>query len=317
MKLEDIGFYTLSDERARNSSMISPLYRCEMLLTSRCNFHCKYCRGLSGKSDLPFREAERILKYWISEGLKNVRFSGGEPTLYKELPALIRIAKQGDVEHIAISTNGSASIDLYKQLADEGVNDFSISLDACCANIGDIMAGKKGVWKNVVKNIELISPFSYVSVGIILNENNEKEAEKTIMLAHKLGVADIRIIPSAQYNKRLDLNVPNEIMDIYPILKYRLTNNRHIRGMHWKDSRKCKLVLDDMVVWNGNHYPCIIYLREGGTYQKPIGRINDRTRQDRFNWYAMHDSWENSICRKNCLDVCIAFNNRAGWRRRF
>jgi molybdenum cofactor biosynthesis enzyme MoaA len=311
MKLENIGFYTLSDYRAKNSSMFSPLYRCELLVTDRCNFHCPYCRGLQNGKDLSFKKSKRILEYWISEGLKNVRFSGGEPTLYEELPTLVRIAKRGGVQHIAISTNGSNTPDLYKRLAENGVNDFSISLDACCANTGDTMAGEKGAWKKVVKNIELLSSFSYVSVGVVLNEINENEATRTVMFAHKLGVADIRIIPSAQYNRKLHLNVPSKILDAHPILKYRLTNKRHVRGMHWTDSRKCKLVLDDMVVWNGNHYPCIIYLREGGIYQKPIGYINDRTRQDRFNWYTMHDSWKNNICRENCLDVCIAYNNMA------
>jgi molybdenum cofactor biosynthesis enzyme MoaA len=308
LKLENIGFYTLSDKRAKESSAVSPLYRCEMLLTDRCNFRCPYCRGLQNGADLPFVEAERILRYWISEGLKNVRFSGGEPTLYKELPALVRISKHGGVEHVAISTNGSASAELYKRLAGEGCNDFSISLDACCSSTGDTMAGKKGAWETVIKNIEFISSLTYVSVGIVLNENNEKEAAKTVTLAHKLGVTDIRVIPSAQYNGKLRLNVPGKVIGAHPILKYRLTNNRHVRGMHWRDSRKCKLALDDMAVWNGEHYPCIIWLREGGS---AIGKVSDNTRQERADWYGSHDSWKSEICRKNCLDVCIAFNNKA------
>ncbi len=308
MDLKTIGFYTLSDERAKNSSMTSPLSRCEMLLTDRCNFRCPYCRGLQNGADLPFKEAERILKYWISEGLKNVRFSGGEPTLYQDLEKLVVIAKQGGVEHVAISTNGSNKPDLYKRLIEAGVNDFSISLDACCSSTGDTMAGKKGAWEKVIKNIELISSLSYVTVGIVLNENNEAEVERTVRLAHKLGVSDIRVIPSAQYNGRLRLNLPEKIVDAHPILKYRLTNGRHVRGLHWRDARRCKIVLDDMAVWNGHHYPCIIYLREGG---KPIGYVNKRTRQERFDWYIVHDSWESDICRKNCLDVCIAFNNKA------
>ena len=42
-RLEDIGFYTLSDYRASQCSASSPLWRCELLLTDRCNFHCPYC----------------------------------------------------------------------------------------------------------------------------------------------------------------------------------------------------------------------------------------------------------------------------------
>lgn len=46
MKLEDIGFYTLSDARALSASEYSPLMRCELIVTSRCNFRkkCRYSR---------------------------------------------------------------------------------------------------------------------------------------------------------------------------------------------------------------------------------------------------------------------------------
>jgi len=46
MRLEDIGFYTLSDARAKDSNETSSLYRCEMILTDRCNFKCIYCHPL-------------------------------------------------------------------------------------------------------------------------------------------------------------------------------------------------------------------------------------------------------------------------------
>ena len=45
MRLEEIGFYTLSDERAKNVSSTSRMQRTEMLVTGRCNFSCPYCRG--------------------------------------------------------------------------------------------------------------------------------------------------------------------------------------------------------------------------------------------------------------------------------
>jgi hypothetical protein len=60
--------------------------------------------------------------------------------------------------------------------------------------------------------------------------------------------------------------------------------------------------------WNGHHYPCIIYLREAG---KPIGRMSKSARRERLRWYGTHDSHKDPICRKNCLDVCVAYNNKA------
>ena len=63
--------------------------------------------------------------------------------------------KCSEIKHIAISTNGYSDIQLYKELISLGVNDFSISLDACCSSVGDMMAGNiKGSWNKVIKNIK-------------------------------------------------------------------------------------------------------------------------------------------------------------------
>ena len=58
--------------------------------------------------------------------------------LYKWLPELVSHAADVGVEKIAISTNGSASLRRYEDLIARGVNDFSISLDACCGSFGSM-----------------------------------------------------------------------------------------------------------------------------------------------------------------------------------
>jgi len=117
MKLQDIGFYTLSDERAKNSSSTSPLFRAELILTDKCNFFCPYCMGLRKdiEGTLSRDQALNILELWVKEGLVNVRFSGGEPSLYPHLKELVSYCKQNKVQHIAISTNGSADLEYYKE----------------------------------------------------------------------------------------------------------------------------------------------------------------------------------------------------------
>jgi len=237
-----------------------------------------------------------------------VRFSGGEPTLYKRLHELVSLCRINGVERIAVSTNGSAEIAYYEQLLNAGVNDFSISLDACCSADGDIMTGTKESWALVVKNIKLLSKQTYVTVGMVYNELNEKRIKETIQYAHGLGVADIRVIPSAQYGNKMSFDVSENILNAHPILKYRLSGSRNVRGISPDDSRICKLVLDDMAVWNGYHYPCIIYLRENG---KPIGKVSENMRQERYEWYLNHNSFDDPICRTNCLDVCVEYNNYA------
>lgn len=316
MKMEGIGFYTLSDDRIEQASETSPLWRCELLITDACNFRCPYCRGCEEqyRGTVKGPEWMRTLDIWIKEGLKNVRFSGGEPTIHPQLVQMVDHCKRNGVERIAISTNGSARRSLYTQLLGAGANDFSVSLDACCASKGDEMAGGiPGAWNTVVDNIRYLSSKTYVTVGVVLTESNVAEMVETVKFAHDLGVADIRIISAAQYNQPLTtaIEIPQYILDAHPILKYRVERFRQgfgVRGLAPTDSKRCRLVLDDMAVLAGYHFPCIIYLREGGA---PIGKIGPDVREQRKEWCETHDTHSDPICVGNCLDVCVAYNNKA------
>lgn len=314
MDLSKIGFYTLNNHRAINSSISSPLYRCEMIVTDRCNFNCPYCRPLNEriKGDIDFDLANYILDVWFDNSLKNVRFSGGEPTLYPFLDLLIKKCKRNNVERIAVSTNGSSNNDYYKYLFDCGVNDFSISLDACCSSTGKTMCGVDDQWENVIKNINEISKLTYVTVGVVLNESNFSEVPKIVEMASELGVSDIRIIPSSHNGQKLkQFDVPETIIKKHPILRYRMNNckmDKNIRGIRSEDSSKCYLCLDDMAVCKDYHFPCIIYMREGGD---PIGKVNNNVRNDRYEWFINHNSYSDTICKNNCLDVCVEYNNIA------
>jgi len=319
MKLENIGFYTLEDNRIINNSETSPMWRCELIITEYCNFNCPYCKGLSNdiygerkQKQLSLSEIKNVIDIWCKDKpLKNIRFSGGEPTLHKDIVEIIKYAKYKGINRIAISSNGSNKLELYKKLIAEGANDFSISLDACCASKGDEMAGnRKGSWDIVVKNIEEISKLTYVSLGVVYNSNNLKQLKETIELADNLGVADIRIISSAQYNKNPDINISEKILKKHPILKYRINNIKQgklVRGIKDIDCKTCHLINDDSVVAGDYHFPCVIYMREKG---KPIGRVNKNMRKERIEWVKKHDCYKDPICKKNCLDVCIHYNNR-------
>jgi len=96
-----------------------------------------------------------------------------------------------------------------------------------------------------------------------------------------------------------------------PILNYRintLKEERHVRGLRDSDCNKCWLAIDDMATAGGYHFPCIIYMREGGD---PVGKVGPNMRQEREERIKQHDSQKDPICKAMCLDVCIDYNNKA------
>ena len=313
-KLENIGFYTLSDARAGQAGPDSPLWRAEIILTDKCNFSCPYCRGIAPEhqKSLTIDQVKTYIDLLAKHNLKNIRFSGGEPTTWKGLPEIIAYAKNKKIERIALSTNGSVKTEYYDLLIQAGINDFSISLDACCSSTGDRMAGVKGAWEKVIKNIKHLSQKTYVTVGVVLTEENYQEIEEIIEFASdQLLVSDIRIVSSAQWNENFTtIKVKEEYLKKHKILNYRINNyqnGRNIRGINHQDNHKCPLVLDDLAILDDEHYPCIIYMRERGP---AIGKFNDNFRQSRIDWYQKHNTKLDLICSKNCLDVCVDYNNQ-------
>ena len=315
MKLEDIGFYTLEDSRPENLSPTSPMWRCEMILTDRCNFKCPYCRGLRDDclGDMPYTRAVRVLTQWCDQGLKNVRFSGGEPLLYRDLEALVALCKARGVERIAISSNGSFPLKFYTKLVDAGVNDFSISFDACCSSeCGKMCGAAAAIFERICANIRELSKMTYVTVGVVLTDDNSGNLAGIVQKAHDLGVDDIRIIPAAQNGNMVKgvQELSSDVLEHHPILKYRVTNmikGDPVRGHGESDADSCSIPIDDSVVCGKYHFPCVIYMREQG---EPIGEIGPNMREERVEWAKDHRPKSDPICCKNCLDVCIDHNNR-------
>ena len=127
-----------------------------------------------------------------------------------------------------------------------------------------------------------------------------------------MGVSDIRIISSAQWNEPIEAlgEVPQELMNKYPILKYRVNhfkNGINVRGMKKTDYNRCALVLDDSVIAGKYTFPCVIYMREGG---EPICEVGPDMRKKRLEWFENHDTYKDEICKRNCLDVCVSFCNK-------
>ena len=314
MKLDQIGFYTLTDERASQANESSPMWRGEILLTDRCNYNCIYCQGLPVKNDIPFDLAIQAIDTWLADGLRNVRFSGGEPTLYRGLLALVDRCHRGGVKRIAISTNGTAPLRYYQELIDAGLDDICISLDAIVPSLAPEMAGVTNThWERVVQNIKALSKLTYVTVSIVLTSENASNAKEIVRFSSELGVSDIRIVTASHAHQDIVnaiADIEQEVLDAYPILKYRIQNylkGWNARGIREGDAHRCHLVKDDCVIAGEWHYPCGVYLRERGA---PIGVINPKMRNERITWLRTHDTHEDAICRQYCSDIYVEYNNR-------
>jgi MoaA/NifB/PqqE/SkfB family radical SAM enzyme len=185
-------------------------------------------------------------------------------------------------------------------------------LDACHPLLADSIARVNHQWEKIVQNIRQLSKITYVTTSIVLSNENAGQANEIISFANDLGVADIRFV-TASHDEQLMLklkDVPSGMLDKYPILKYRVNNlrfGRQVRGLQSSDTHRCYLVLDDSVVSGKWHYPCGVYLREGGT---PVGEVNPCMRRQRIEWMISKDTHADQICRQFCSDMYADYNNK-------
>lgn len=106
-------------------------------MTDRCNFRCVYCMPEEGldwvhkTKLLSFEEITRVARIFVALGVRTIRLTGGEPTLRKDLPALVAMIKDIDPGlDIAMTTNGFLMDELALPLATAGLNRVNISLDS-------------------------------------------------------------------------------------------------------------------------------------------------------------------------------------------
>ncbi len=108
-----------------------------MSVTDRCNFRCQYCMPADGlpwldrEEILSFEEIKRIVRVLAAMGVEEVRLTGGEPLVRRNLPALVALlANVPGVNDLSLTTNG-VLLDRYAApLADAGLRRLNVSLDS-------------------------------------------------------------------------------------------------------------------------------------------------------------------------------------------
>ena len=145
--------------------LLRPLSDLRISVTDRCNFRCRYCMPaevfgpdyafLPSEKILNFDEIERLVKIFVSLGVKKVRITGGEPLLRRDLPDLIeRLHRIDGVEDIALTTNGMLLKKYAHSLAQAGLARVSVSLDSLDEERFYEMNGYRGKVTKVLEGIE-------------------------------------------------------------------------------------------------------------------------------------------------------------------
>jgi cyclic pyranopterin phosphate synthase len=106
-------------------------------VTDKCNFRCTYCmpaeglEWLSRAEILSFEEIQRLVGILASMGVDEVRLTGGEPLVRRDLPVLVgMLASTPGVEDLSLTTNGVLLERFAGPLVAAGLRRLNVSLDS-------------------------------------------------------------------------------------------------------------------------------------------------------------------------------------------
>jgi len=106
-------------------------------VTDKCNFRCRYCMPAEGlewlERDelLSFEEIERLVRVLARMGVDEIRLTGGEPLVRRDLPTLVgMLAGTPGVRDLSLTTNGVLLDRFAAPLVEAGLRRLNVSLDS-------------------------------------------------------------------------------------------------------------------------------------------------------------------------------------------
>ncbi|MBK8442844.1 MAG: radical SAM protein [Sphingobacteriales bacterium] len=163
-------------------------FHLRFFLESICNFRCVYCNPDADRQEgkiISDSEIKNILAVGYSKGISKVHYSGGEPTLRRGLPEIIRFAKNLGYTDQVMTTNGVLFEKKFDVYIDSGLTRVNISIDSLKEDIFNKLTGSKS-FHNVMRAIEkAVSHFEEVKLNVVIMKENIEEINDFISFSAK------------------------------------------------------------------------------------------------------------------------------------
>lgn len=158
-----------------------------------CNNRCFFCVQGDKRhhhGDKSVDEIKRQLDDAI-QSADSIVFTGGEVTIRKELPELVKYARDLGFKSIQIQTNGRmlAYRKLTEQLVEAGATEFSPALHGHTPELHDYLTRAAGSFDQTVKGIKILrSMGQHIITNSVITRSNYRHLPELARLLVRLGV---------------------------------------------------------------------------------------------------------------------------------
>jgi GTP 3',8-cyclase len=207
---------TLADAQGRAISYL------RVSLTDRCNFRCTYCSPAENEPPdglLTREELKRLFRLFAGLGVRRIRLTGGEPTLHRDVVAIVRdAASTRGIEDVAITTNGHRLEELVEPLLVAGLGSLNVSLDTLVAEKLPGVSGRGARLDRILAGIDAAAgKFRSLKINtVVMKGVNEDEIPALVRHAWDRGAlprfieqmpfgGSSDVVPLAEVRERLAL----------------------------------------------------------------------------------------------------------------
>jgi cyclic pyranopterin phosphate synthase len=190
-------------------------------VTDRCDLRCVYCMSedmnfLPKRDILTLEELDRLCSAFVAMGTRKLRITGGEPLVRRDIMRLFRSLsrhlRDGALDELTLTTNGSQLARYARELADCGVARVNVSLDTLDAEKFRAITR----WGDLAKVIAGIEAARAAGLKVKINAValkgvNEGEAAGLTRWAHASGMdmTFIEVMPLGEIDAdRVDQYLP-------------------------------------------------------------------------------------------------------------
>jgi radical SAM protein with 4Fe4S-binding SPASM domain len=167
-------------------------------VTGSCNFNCKWCFANSTRSressHMEIGSLKKLLAYLAGNGVRQVTFSGGEPTIYPHLDEAVKTASEFGMT-VHMNTNGFLlSRERARELASLGLTQVQINIDSLDYRKHDEVRGMEGSFRRAILALANARREGITCVSqTVLTRENESEIADIFRFARTLGIQRCRI----------------------------------------------------------------------------------------------------------------------------
>ena len=175
-------------EKMENNEMRFPR-KMRLEITNRCNNRCVWCYASNRyeKEDLSKEEFIKVIKYLADNGVFEITFSGGEPTLNKALLELIEYANNLGLSTHLITNGTLLSKDAVKKLERTGLKSIQISIEGIEDQHNKIT--NNNCFKDCVNGIKnVVNSKISLATNTTISNLNKNNVYEILQLLHSLGV---------------------------------------------------------------------------------------------------------------------------------